>query len=136
MAFKTHTVKELKEVAEYFGVELDNVKGKDALIAAIEGDGVEYADAVKFVLTPEVDDDAEEVVEQPVVAAPAPTGPSLVVRMTRQNARYDAEAGGRLYTFTKENPYCVMPEADAEIITDREEGFRIASPSEVREFYG
>jgi hypothetical protein len=71
-----------------------------------------------------------------VAVVPAPKGPSLVVRMTRQNARYDAEANGRVYTFTKDNPFCVMPEGDAEVICDREEGFRIASPSETREFYG
>lgn len=134
MSYKKHTVKELKEVAEYFGVELDNVRGKDAIIEAIEADGVTYDQAVQFVFEAETPED-EEVNELFNVVPAGPTGPTLVVRMTRQNARYDAEANGHLYTFTKANPYCVMPEEDAEIVCDREEGFRIASPSEVREFY-
>jgi hypothetical protein len=136
MSFEKHTVKELKEVAEFYGVDLAEVKGKAAIIAEIQTDGVDYADAVKQVLAPD-EPENDSVVETPVVApAAVPAGPTLVVRMTRQNARYDAEANGRLYTFTREHPYAAMPDADAEVITDREEGFRIASPSEVREFYG
>lgn len=135
MSFETRTVKELKEVADFYGVDLDAVKGKAAIIAEIKDNGVEYGDAVRQVLEPEETED--DVVVETVVAAPAaPAGPTLVVRMTRLNARYDVEANGRLYTFTREHPYASMPESDAEIITDREEGFRIASPSEVREFYG
>ena len=136
MSFETHTVKELKEVADFYGVDLAEVKGKANIIAEIKADGVEYADAVKQVLAPDEPED-DDVVETPVIApAAVPAGPTLVVRMTRQNARYDVEANGRLYTFTREHPYASMPENDAEVITDREEGFRIASPSEVREFYG
>jgi hypothetical protein len=137
MSFSTHTVKELKEVADFYGVDLENVKGKAAIIAEIESDGVEYADAVKQVLAPDEPEDDDEVVEAKAAApVAAPAGPTLVVRMTRQNPRFDVEANGRLYTFTREHPYASMPEVDAEVITDREEGFRIASPSEVREFYG
>ena len=56
---------------------------------------------------------------------------SVLVRMTRANFRYDIMG----YTFTKEHPFVAMKEEDAQEIFDREEGFRMATPREVQEYY-
>lgn len=136
MSFEQQTVKQLKDAADYFGVDLAAAKGKDAIIAALKDDGVSFQDADKFVFNPDGEGDiVVDVPDRPSKPA-APTGPTLLVRMTRSNPRYDAEANGRLYTFTRSAPFCVMPEEDADVIVEREEGFRIATPREAREFYG
>jgi hypothetical protein len=51
--------------------------------------------------------------------------------MTRENHRYDIFG----YTFTKEHPFVAMSEEDAQKIFDTEEGFRLATPKEVQDFY-
>ena len=56
---------------------------------------------------------------------------SILVRMTRENYRYDIHG----HTFTKEHPFVAMPEEDAQKIFDTEEGFRLATPKEVQDFY-
>ncbi len=134
MSYEKHTVKDLKEVAEYFGVDISSAKGKEAIIAEINADGVEYADAVRLVLAPDEPAEVEEVVA-PAQVIDDNTA-TVVVKMTRKNPTYEAEAHGRVYRFTKENPFVLLREDDADVILEREEGFRVASPKEVREFYG
>ena len=56
---------------------------------------------------------------------------TVLVRMNRENFRYDING----YTFTKEHPFVAMPEDDAQKIFDKEEGFRLATPKEVQEYY-
>jgi len=56
---------------------------------------------------------------------------TVLVRMTRDNFRYDIMG----YTFTKEHPFVAMHKADAQKIFDKEEGFRLATPKEVQEYY-
>jgi hypothetical protein len=51
--------------------------------------------------------------------------------MTRANFRYDIMGK----TFTREHPFVAMTKEDAQKIFDKEEGFRLATPTEVREFY-
>jgi hypothetical protein len=51
--------------------------------------------------------------------------------MTRANFRYDIMG----HTFTKDHPYVAMSEEDAQAIFDKEEGFVMATPKEVQEFY-
>ena len=51
--------------------------------------------------------------------------------MTRDNHRYDIHG----YTFTKDHPFVAMVEDDAQKIFDTEEGFRLATPKEVQDFY-
>jgi hypothetical protein len=38
-------------------------------------------------------------------------------------------------TFTKEHPFVAMSPDNAQAIFDKEEGFRLATPKEVQEFY-
>ena len=144
MSFEETSLKDLKVVAEFYGVETDGLKNsKRAYIDAIEADGVEYDDAWNQVLKPEDEEDDETTESEPEffpaqasARVTAPAGTTILVKMERKNARYDVEANGRLYTFTRDNPYALLPENDVDVILDREEGFRIASPREVREFYG
>jgi hypothetical protein len=39
------------------------------------------------------------------------------------------------HTFTSEHPFVAMDDKDAQAIFDKEEGFRLATPKEVQEFY-
>lgn len=133
MSFEKHKVDELRAVAEFYGVDLSNAKNKPAIIKEIELDGVEYEDAVKNVLDPEP---VEDEVAAPAAAPVVDDRPKTIVRMTRKNPTYEAEANGNIYRFTSDNPYVLLPEDDADVILEREEGFRVASPKEAREFYG
>jgi hypothetical protein len=56
---------------------------------------------------------------------------SVLVRMERANHRYDAMG----FTFTSTHPFVAMSEEQAQEIFDREEGFRLATPKEVQDFY-
>jgi hypothetical protein len=51
--------------------------------------------------------------------------------MERDNFRYDIQG----HTFTKEHPYVAMNKEQAQNIFDKEEGFRLATPKEVQDFY-
>ena len=55
----------------------------------------------------------------------------VLVKMTRDNYSYEI----RGYTFTKEHPFVAMDKDSAQAIFDKEEGFRLATPKEVQEFY-
>jgi hypothetical protein len=50
---------------------------------------------------------------------------------TRANFRYDIMG----FTFTKDHPFVAMTEDEAQEIFDKEEGFRLATPKEVQEYY-
>jgi hypothetical protein len=56
---------------------------------------------------------------------------TVLVRMTRDNFRYDIMG----FTFTKEHPFIAMSNEAAQAIFDKEEGFRLATPREVQEYY-
>jgi hypothetical protein len=55
----------------------------------------------------------------------------VLVRMTRENFRYDIMG----YTFTKDHPFVAMSADSAQAIFDKEEGFRPATPREAQDFY-
>lgn len=100
--------------------------------------GVITADAVKGAATLTLSDTPVETVEytemaQPVVAAPAPVEPEVVlVKMERENPRYDI----RGYKFTRKDPFALVKEDDADYILSNVEGFKVASPREAKEYYG
>jgi len=56
---------------------------------------------------------------------------TVLVRMTRDNFRYDIMG----FTFTKQHPFIAMNNETAQAIFDKEEGFRLATPREVQEYY-
>ena len=79
--------------------------------------------------TDEFSENAEEIL--PRFNPDAQPENTVLVRMTRDNFRYDIIG----FTFTKEHPFIAMTEEDAQKIFDKEEGFRIATPKEVQEYY-
>ena len=56
---------------------------------------------------------------------------TVLVKMERANFRYDIMG----FTFTKEHPFVAMHKDSAQKIFDKEEGFRLATPKEVQDFY-
>ena len=131
MSFDTLKIAELKQIAEDFGVEIENLKNKNEIIAALSEEGVTwqvYEKTVKDVK--EAEEEAPEVLPKfdPKKEIPKDT---VLVRMTRENFRYDIMG----FTFTKEHPFVAMNQAKAQAIFDKEEGFRLATPAEVQEFY-
>jgi len=132
MSFETLKVSELKSVAEEFGVETEGLKNKSDIIAALAEEGITwtlYQDTVK-----KIEEDAVPV-EQEVLpkfdSNKELSEDQVLVRMTRANFRYDIMGK----TFTKDHPFVAMSQADAQKIFDKEEGFRLATPTEVKEFY-
>lgn len=130
MSFDTLKVSELKQIAEDFGVEVEDLKGKKDLIAALSDEGVTW-DIYKKTLK-DIEDEAEGVEVLPKFDPnKAQDKDTVLVRMTRANFRYDIMG----HTFTKDHPFVAMKEEDAQAIFDKEEGFRLATPKEVQDFY-
>lgn len=130
MSFETLKLSELKQAAEDFGVDASDLKGKSDIIAALTEDGVTwevYSKAIK-----DVEDAKEEIEVLPRFDLNQEMDPnSLLVKMERDNYRYDALG----FTFTKEHPFVAMSSEAAQEIFDKEEGFRLATPREVQDFY-
>jgi len=131
MSFETLKVSELKKIAEDFGVEIEGLKNKADIIAALAEEGVSWSVYSK---TLDKEEEAEDMAQEVLpkfdpkkdVAKDA-----VLVKMERANFRYDILG----HTFTKEHPFVAMKEEDAQAIFDKEEGFRLATPKEVQDFY-
>ena len=132
MSFETLKVSELKQIAEDFGVDAENLKNKKDIIAALTEEGVSWSvyAKTKQIEEDETEDTSEEVLPKfdPKKENPEDT---VLVRMTRANFRYDILG----HTFTKEHPFVAMNKDNAQAIFDKEEGFRLATPKEVQDFY-
>jgi len=131
MSFDTLKVAELKKIAEDFAVDTNGLKNKADVIAALAEEGVSwsvYQQTIKKM-------DDEEDISQEVLPKfdPKKQNPddTVLVRMTRANFRYDILG----QTFTKEHPFVAMHKDTAQLIFDKEDGFRLATPKEVQEFY-
>ena len=130
MSFDTLKVSELKKVAEDFGVDIEGLKGKADLIAALSDEGVSWAVYEKTIK--DIDDNKEEVEVLPVFDPKKEQDKdNVLVKMERANFRYDILG----FTFTKEHPFVAMSPDNAQAIFDKEEGFRLATPKEVQDFY-
>ncbi len=127
MSFATMKIKELREVGDYFGVELEGLKTKNEVISVLSEEGITYEMYSKFLGAEKAE------VDIPVKkTSKKPTGENAVlVRMERQNPAYEING----YKFTREHPYVVMSEEDAEFIFETQVGFRMATPREVQEYY-
>jgi hypothetical protein len=135
MSFETLKVAELRKIAEDFAVDTDGIKNKADIIAALAEEGVTwsvYQKTIKDIeeAADEFSEDSEEIL--PRFDPKAQAEDTVLVRMTRENYRYDILG----FTFTKEHPFVAMTEDDAQEIFDKEEGFRLATPKEVQEYYG
>ena len=129
MSFDTLKVAELKVIATDFAVDTENLKNKKDIIAALSEEGVTWS--VYQSTIEAVEKDTEEIEILPKYDPKAQPEDTILVRMTRDNHRYDIHG----YTFTKEHPFVAMSEDDAQKIFDTEEGFRLATPKEVQDFY-
>lgn len=130
MSFKSLKVADLKEIAESFGVDLVDAKGKAGVIKALEEEGVTYDLYEKMANAERADEDEIDVFYSKKQNVTDPTG-TVLVKMDRANPFYETCG----YTFTKEHPYVAMSEDHAQDIFDIDSGFRIATPAEAREFY-
>ena len=122
MSFDTLKVAELKVIAEDFAVDTEGLKNKKDIIAALSEEGVSWSVYQKT--KQEIEDNLEEIEIIPRLDPKKVDADSILVRMTRENYRYDIHG----HTFTKEHPFVAMPEEDAQKIFDTEEGFRLATP--------
>jgi hypothetical protein len=132
MSFETLKVSELKKIAEDFAVDTDGLKNKADIIAALAEEGVTWSVYNKTIEKMEEDEEdmSVEVLPKFDPKAEQPEN-TVLVRMTRANFRYDIMG----FTFTKEHPFVAMNKGDAQEIFDKEEGFRLATPKEVQEYY-
>ncbi len=130
MSFDTLKVAELKEIATEFAVDTEGLKNKKDIIAAMAEEGVTWNVYAKTIQA--IEEEAEEIEILPRFNAKANVPENaLLVRMIRDNFRYDIQG----HTFTKDHPFIAMSEEDAQQIFDSEEGFRLATPKEVQDFY-
>jgi hypothetical protein len=129
MSFDTLKVAELKVIATDFAVDSEGLKNKKDIIAALAEEGVTWS--VYQSTVEAIERDTEEIEVLPKFDPKAQAEDTLLVRMTRDNHRYDIHG----YTFTKDHPFVAMSEEDAQNIFDTEEGFRLATPKEVQDFY-
>jgi hypothetical protein len=131
MSFDTLKVGELKAIAEDFAVETEGLKNKQEIIAALAEEGVTYEVYAKTLK--DLEDAKEEIEILPVFDPKAErTEDTVLVRMTRANFRYDILG----HTFTQDHPFVAMHKDAAQEIFDIEEGFRLATPKEVQDYYG
>jgi len=144
-SFNELTVIELKAVAEQFAVDLDGITKKADIIKELGELGVTWQ-AYAATLEPEVEEEPDILVEDPVVIAPVQTvvvpvvvepveeevDDVVLLKMTRLNFTYEV----RGYRFTRDHPYVLVASDDADYLVEEDGGFRMASPRELREFYG
>ena len=131
MSFTDLKVTELRKVADSFAIDVEGLKTKQEIIAAIEEEGISYQMYAKFdgaeKQEPQISE-MEKVQREKKILKPTT---SVLVKMERMNHSY--QTGG--YTFTSEHPYVAMSESDAQRIFDTQPGFRLATPREAQEYY-
>ena len=130
--FNTLSTPKLKEVAEAFGVEIGTRPKKVDIIEALIADGVTYRDYELFANAERVEPEDTDIFDVP--SGPAEivqTGKTVLVKMDRANPYFQVNG----HTFTSANPFLALTEDEAQEIFDSEDGFRIATPAELKSFY-
>ena len=130
MSFETLKISEIKKIAEDFAVDTDSLKSKSDIIAALAEEGVTWSVYNKTLDKMEEEDMSVEILPKFDPKAEQAEN-TVLVRMTRNNFRYDIMG----FTFTKEHPFIAMSNEAAQANFDKEEGFRLATPKEVQEYY-
>lgn len=129
MSFETLKKEDLLKIADEYGVDTKPTDTKAVIIAALAEDGVSWEDVAKMDNTV-AEKDAELKQEREEAKA---AGPKQLLRMLRANSSYEI----RGIKFTREHPFALVPEEDAEFITENDPaGFRYATPKEAAEYYG
>jgi hypothetical protein len=80
-------------------------------------------------VAPSLTVEPEIVVAQPIAQKP---DQKWLIKMVRDNAIFEVKG----YRFTQEHPYALVSAGMADFLLTQEDGFRQATPSELREFYG
>lgn len=128
-------VKALKEAAEYFGVDIEGVRGKLNIIGKLEDDGVDYVQVKAWHDRKLEAEEAAKVVHETTPYVPeAPKSDDenpVILKMERKNVAYETFG----HKFTRQHPFVAVPEKDAVLILENEEGFRVALKSEVESWY-
>jgi len=131
MSFTDLKITELRKAADAFGVDTAEYKTKPEIVAALEEEGITYEMYNKFTNvdkeTIEVSELDKKKREQKIMK----TTNSVLVKMERDNQSYNTMN----YTFTREHPFVAMSETEAQSIFDHQDGFRLATPREVQEYY-
>lgn len=116
---------ELKKIAADFGVDVSAAKNKADHVAMLLEEGVTYdlvyGNKVE-IPEPPVFDGSQEMHDDEE---------KTFIKMERENRSYSIYG----YTFTKEDPFVPMPVKLAQKILETENGFRMATSREVKEFY-
>lgn len=134
MSFNTMPIKDLREVGTLFGVDLSGMNKSTALRALAE-EGVTYESYEAFATAEKVSPDNEGF-EVESDAGPQKAPGLVLVKMSRQNPSYEIAYSGKTYLFTLRHPFVAVPEDAADFIFDTEEGFHMATPKEVKAYYG
>ena len=129
--FMDLTKKELMEAAEFFGVEAKPADSKKTIADSLADSGIDMDQYNKFFGPQEQEDLEGEPLPEQTEKVVDPSD-ALLMKMERGNPTYEV----RGYRFTSTHPYALVAEIDAEWILENERGFRLASPKEVKEFYG
>jgi hypothetical protein len=133
---KDLTRAELIAAGDMFGSNTNPAMNKADLVKELESDGVTYEDYIALVnaasdaedpaVLPQLDDaPLENKVE-------APADSDFLLKMTRKNFTYQV----RGYQFTKQHPFALVSEDDADYLIEEVGGFRPATPKELAQFYG
>ena len=137
MSFTALKVAELKNIADEFGVEIDGVTTKTAIINELQDNGVTFELYNKTQSLVENTASVEEVfsvhgARTDNAKKPERSEDTLLVKMERSNLVYE------LYgvRFTKDHPYALVDMDTAQQIFEVGEGFRPATPKELQDYYG
>ena len=131
MSFDKLKVDELRKIADDFAVDVDPKDNKQVVISKLVDNGVTweyYQKSIGEEAEAPAPAETKPTFDEP---APAVEESKVLLRMTRENGTFEVRGA----KFTRTNPYAIVNERDADYIIDHYEGFRIASPKEVREFY-
>lgn len=131
MSFDKIKVDELRQIADNFAVDIEPKDNKSVIISKMIEHGVTWDYYQKAIGAEEIPDAVVEPLtfDEPVQSD---VEQKVLLKMTRANGTFEV----RGVKFTKANPYALVKERDADFIMEHYEGFSIASPKEVRAFYG
>ena len=116
MSFQEMNINELRDVAREFDVDIEGVKTKVEIAAAIAADGVTYEMYNTISLAEKVKLEVDAPAPQANTVKPGVD--SMLVRMDRKNGTYETHG----VTFTRDHPYALVSMDTAQDIFDNEVG--------------
>lgn len=132
MSFNNMKVEELRELADAYAVDINKTDNRAVILKKLDENGItwEYhrskVDASKAPGVERIEPKAS--FDEP---AEEDTEAKILLKMTRKNGTFEVRGA----VFTQKNPYAIVKESDADFIIQTYEGFSVATPREVREFY-